>query len=110
MNQTYNKRLTIDAELDWYEQKFNSIKEYLNNVELATLEDRIHWRQTKTGQMPMLTASKEAQSKNFMDLMEKLPKIFNQLDELRNKYAEKQMIGRGDIETENTAMEFLSKV
>lgn len=104
----YNKRLTIDEELDDYESKIRMIKQYLDGIDLSKLDDRINYKPTaKGGTMPMVIASKEQIAKSFMDMMEKLPKLFNQLDELRNKYAEKQMLGRGKIETKNTAMDFL---
>lgn len=105
----YNKHLTIEEELKEYEIKINQIKEYLNGIDLANLEDRINWRPTKTGTMPMVIASKEAQAKSFMDLMEKLPKLFNQLDELRNKYQEKLMATRGDVDIKNTIMDVIDK-
>jgi hypothetical protein len=107
---SYNKHLTVDAELEWYEIKINQIRQYIEGINLADLTDRMDYKETKNGGMVRtVIASKEAQSKNFMDLMEKLPKLFNQLDELRNKYAEKQMLTRGNVETKNTGLDFADR-
>lgn len=106
---SYVKYLTIEEELLEYEDKIKQIKSYLDSINLEDLDDRIHWRATKTGQMPLLTASKEAQAASFMKMMESLPKLFNQLDELRNKYQEKQFLTRGDVKIKNTGMDFAKK-
>jgi hypothetical protein len=42
--------------------------------------------------------------------MEKLPKLLSALDDLRNKYAEKEMLTRGDVETKNTGLDFAKQV
>lgn len=111
MENKYNKHLTIDDELSWYEIKINQIKQYIEGINLAELTDRMDFKETaKGGVIRTVIASKEQQSKNFMDLMEKLPKLFNQLDELRNKYQEKQMSTRGNIETKNTGIDFIEKI
>ena len=95
----YKKELLIEAELEWYETKCQQVKMYLEAVNLADLKDRIEWKATsKGGTMPIVIASREAQAKNFMDMMEKLPKLLSALDDLRNKYKEKQVRTRGDVE------------
>lgn len=107
----YNKHLTIEEELKWYEKKFTDAKAYVDGIDLANLTDRIEWKPTsKGGMLPMVIASKESQFKSFLDGMKELPKIMDALDNLRNKYAEKQFIGRGKIETKNTAMDFITKL
>lgn len=111
LSNSYNKHLTIEQELEWYEVKINQIKQYIEGINLADLTDRMDYKETaKGGVIRTVIASKEAQSKNFMDLMEKLPKLFNQLDELRNKYQEKEMLTRGNVETKNTGMDFINKL
>ena len=111
LNESYNKHLTVDPELEWYEIKINQIRQYIEGINLADLTDRMDYKETKNGGMVRtVIASKEAQSKNFMDLMEKLPKLFNQLDELRNKYKEKEFLTRGNVITKNTGIDFVDKV
>lgn len=111
MKNQYNKSLLITQELEWYEEKTNQIRNYIEGINLATLTDRIEWKPTsKGGVLPMVIASKEAQAKSFMEMMEKLPKILNALDELRNKYAEKEMLTRGDVKTKNTGIDFAGKI
>lgn len=110
MSGSYLKHLTIEEELNWYETKIDQIKSYLEERDLSKLKDRTGLKESpKGGAYPVVVASIEVQAKSFMDLMEKLPKLYFQLDELRNKYAEKQIIGRGKVETKGTGLEFLNK-
>lgn len=107
---TYHKHLTIEEELKWYEIKIDQIQSYLEGIDLASLKDRTGLKESpKGGAYPVVVATREQQAKSFMDLMEKLPKLLFQLDELRNKYAEKEMRTRGNIETKNTGLDFANK-
>jgi hypothetical protein len=60
--------------------------------------------------MRTVVATREQQAKSFMEQMEKLPKLLSALDDLRNKYAEKEMLTRGDVETKNTGLDFAKQV
>lgn len=107
----YKKKLLITEELEWYEKKINQIKQYIESIDPGSLTDRIEWKPTsKGGMMPMVIASKEAQMKSFSEQLEKTAKLLDVLDELRNKYAEKEMLTRGDVEIENTGMDFVNKI
>ena len=107
---TYTKHLLITPELDWYETKISQIKQYIESINLGELVDRMDYKETKNGgMMRTVVATREAQAKSFMEQMEKLPKLLNALDDLRNKYAEKEMLTRGDVETKNTGLDFINK-
>lgn len=79
----------ISFELDWLESKAEELKTYVDNNPLAELKDRIHWRETRSGQMPMLTASIEAQIKSLTQALKDYAQILEVVDKLREKEAEK---------------------
>ena len=108
---TYKKHLLITEELEWYEIKIQQIKQYIESINLGELTDRMDYKETKNGgMMRTVVATREQQAKSFMEQMEKLPKLLDALDNLRNKYAEKEMLTRGDVETKNTGLDFANKV
>lgn len=108
---TYNKHLLITPELEWYETKINQIRQYIESINLGELTDRMDYKETKNGgMMRTVVATREQQAKSFMEQMEKLPKLLSALDDLRNKYAEKEMLTRGDVETKNTGLDFAKQV
>jgi len=72
----------INAELDWAEDQLVTWREYVTSNPLPSLADRIEYRQTKTGTMPMVIASIEAQGKfiqetmkNYLSLLEIVGKL-----------------------------------
>lgn len=92
------RELLITDELNTYEQMVEESIAYVKSIKLSELEDRIEWKPTgKGGMMPMVIASKESQVKSYFDSMEKIPKLLNGLDELRNKYADVIKETRGDV-------------
>lgn len=109
MEKSYQKHLTVEEELDYIQDQINQLRAYLDKINPEELTDRIHWRATKTGQVPLLTASIESQVKSKLDSIEKLMKMTDRLDEIRNKYAEKQFRTRGDIEIKNSGLDFAKK-
>ena len=111
LKESYNKHLTIEEELEWYEKKISQVRQYIESIDLANLQDRMDMKQTaKGGVIHTVIASKEVQAKSFMDQMEKLPKLFYQLDELRNKHNEQKFLTRGNVEVDNTGMEFIDLI
>lgn len=107
----YVKRSTIDPELEWYEKKMIEYQAYIDSIDLSKLVDRIEWKPTaRGGTMPMVIASREAQAKSFGDNMEKLAKLMGIVDDLRNKYNEKEFVGRANVKTKNTGMDFSKKM
>jgi hypothetical protein len=68
----------------------------LDNYDLENLQDRIDYKETKNGgMMRTIIASKEDQMKAVAFILEKLPKMLQSLDELREKDAKKAEIARG---------------
>ena len=76
----------VNTELVWAEEQLASWKAYIDANPMHTLEDRINYKETKAGGViPMVIASKEDQLKSIAMIMEKLPKMLQALDELRQK-------------------------
>ena len=108
---SYKKHLTVEEELERHTKRVQNLEAYLDSIDLNALEDRMDYKETKAGGIiKTVIANKEAQVKSYADTAEKLTKLFSQLDELRNKYAEKQMLTRGNVETKNTGLDFASKI
>ena len=91
------KKVTyIGDDLDWAEERLQSLKAYIDANPLDKLKDRIEWKPTsKGGAMPMVVASIEQQIKcvrdTLKDYLQMLPEI-NRLREVEEKKAE---IARG---------------
>lgn len=79
----------ITFELDWLEAKAEELKNYVDSNTLTELKDRIHWRETRSGQMPMLTASIEAQIKSLTQALKDYAQIIEVVDNLREKESQK---------------------
>ena len=111
MKNEYTKHSLIDEELKWYDAKFAAAKSYLDSINLENLVDRMDYKETKSGgMMRTVVATKESQFKSFLDGMKEIPKILDALDNLRNKYEEKEFLTRGDVETKNTGMDFAKQL
>jgi hypothetical protein len=87
----------ISLELEWMTKKVTQLQAAIDNYDLLNLKDRVENKQTKNGGIiPMVIASKEDQLKSIAMIMEKLPKMLQALDELRQKEDEiKQTKVRG---------------
>ncbi len=110
MKNSYDKHLTIEEELKWYEKKIKQIESYLDGIEPESLMDRKGLKEgAKGGAYQVVVATIEQQMASFMTSMEKLPKLYYQLDELRNKYKEKEFMARGNVEIKNTGLDFAKK-
>lgn len=111
MENIYRKTSLITEDLDWYENQLQEVKDDLDSVKLNEIKDRYGYTtNAKGGRYESVISTIEQQKKSRMDTLEKLPKLLNALDELRNKYAEKEFIGRGNVGTKGTAMDFIKKV
>ena len=84
------KTTYINAELDWAETRLLEWKEYVDKNPLYQLVDRIEWRPTKTGTMPMVVASIEAQGKFIQETMKNYLALLEVVDKLREKEEAKQ--------------------
>lgn len=80
-----NKPSYILLELEWLENEVRKLQEDINSYE-RPLKDRVELKQTKTGGViPMVISSKEEQMKAITFILEKLPRMFQSLSELRQK-------------------------
>lgn len=93
---TPKKNTYTDVELEWAESQLASWKAYVDANPLHTLKDRIEYRQTKTGSMPMVVASIEAQGKFIQDTMKNYLALLAEVDKMREKEEQKKINVRGD--------------
>lgn len=102
------KTTYINAELDWAEQQLTAWKSYVDANPLDKLEDRVKYKETKTGgAIPMVIASIEAQGKFVQETMKNYLALLEQVDKLREKEENKKIETRGGAELGTMAEEFL---
>lgn len=88
----------ISLELEWMERKVAELQAAIDSYDLLNLKDRVDYKQTKTGGViPMVIASKEEQMKSIAMIMEKLPRMLQALDELREKADQQEAKAGGQI-------------
>lgn len=100
------KGVYITAELDWAEEQLRSWRAYVDKNPFEGLTDRIEWKATKTGMMPMVIASIESQGKFLQETM----KNYLSLLEVVNNLREREQIkieARGKAEVSLQAESFL---
>ncbi len=90
------KKTFVEIELEWAEQQLASWKAYIDNNPFNTLEDRIEWRPTKTGTMPMVVASIEQQGKFLQETMKNYLMLLKEVDVMREKEDIKKESPRGN--------------
>jgi hypothetical protein len=94
------KQVYITAELDWAEEQLASWKAYIDANPLNELQDRIKWKETKSGgTMPMVVASIESQIKSIRDTMKEYLALLSEVNKMREIEAqkEKEVRGGGDV-------------
>lgn len=88
----------VNAELDWAETQLNSWKAYVDAHPFHKLTDRIEYKQTKGGPVPMVVASIEAQGKFIQETMKNYLALLSEVDKLREKEeAKKEARGQGSV-------------
>jgi hypothetical protein len=92
-----SKNTYTSTELNWAEEQLISWKTYIDEHPLHTMVDRIEWRQTKTGAMPMVVASIEAQGKFIQETMKNYLALLEEVERLREKDDIKK-VARGNDE------------
>jgi len=92
-----SKNTYTSTELNWAEEQLISWKTYIDEHPLHTMVDRIEWRQTKTGAMPMVVASIEAQGKFIQETMKNYLALLEVVERLREKDDIKK-VARGNDE------------
>lgn len=84
----------INAELDWAETKLQEWQTYIDDNPLHLLTDRIEWKETKSGRIPQVVASIEAQGKYIQDMMKNYLSLLNEVNKMR-EVEEKKKEARG---------------
>lgn len=79
------REIFINTELDWAEQQLESWKLYIDANPINELTDRIEWKATKTGSIPMVVATIEAQGKFIQETMKNYLALLEVVDKLREK-------------------------
>ena len=93
------KNKFINVELDWAEEQLATWKEYVSKHPFGAMEDRVKWKETKSGGMlPIVIASIESQQKNIRDTMKDYLSLLEIVDRLRLAEAKKAVETRGGIE------------
>jgi hypothetical protein len=81
---TKKKTNYIVYELEKLENYVKQLQEYLDNIDLYGLEDRLDVRYSQNGNpIVKVIASKEAQVKSYRENLEKLPALYDTLLRLR---------------------------
>lgn len=94
-----NKSSYISVELFWLEKKISELQQAVDNYSLEKLEDRYGPRAMPNGKIvDALVSSKEDQLKTVAFIMEKLPKMLQGLDDLREKEDKRKALTKGDVE------------
>lgn len=92
------KQTYINTELDWAEERLAEWRMYVDANPLNELKDRIEYRATKTGMMPMVVASIEAQGKFIQETMKNYLSLLEVVNKLREVEEAKQASARGSSE------------
>lgn len=89
----------VNTELKWAEEQLVSWKAYVDANPLHELEDRVRYRETKTGgAIPMVVASVESQGKFIQDTMKNYLALLETVNNLREKEeAKKTARGSGSV-------------
>ena len=94
-----NKPSYISLELEYLEEKIAQLRAAIDNYDLTNLIDRYGPRAMPNGKIvDALVSSKEDQLKTVAFIMEKLPKLLQGLDDLREKEANRKILTKGDVE------------
>lgn len=88
----------INAELDWAETKLHEWQEYMEANPIHLLEDRIRYKDSKSGPVPYVVASIEAQGKYIQEMMKNYLSLLAEVDKLREvEEKKKEARGRGSV-------------
>ena len=89
----------ISLELEYLELKISQMRAAIDNYNLEDLQDRYGPRAMPNGKIvDALVSSKEDQLKTVAFIMEKLPKMLQGLDDLREKESKRKLLTKGDVD------------
>jgi hypothetical protein len=83
------KTTYITAELEWAEVQLTNWKAYVDANPLPELKDRIQWKETKGGAVPMVVATVETQGKFVQETMKNFLALLEQVEKLRESEEKK---------------------
>lgn len=91
---TKNKFTNI--ELDFAEEQLAIYKKWLDENPYDSFEDRVMWKETKSGgAIPIVASTKEAQQKNHRDTIKDYLAMIAIVEELREKEQKKKDLRKG---------------
>jgi len=73
----------ISVELDWAEQKLKNWRNYMDKNPIHKLTDRIVYKELKSGMVPQIVATVEAQGKYIQDMMKNYLSLLGEVDKMR---------------------------
>jgi hypothetical protein len=83
------KTTYITAELEWAEIQLTNWKAYVDANPLHEIKDRIQYKEMKSGRVPMVIATQEAQGKFVQETMKNYLALLEQVDKLREQEVKK---------------------
>lgn len=99
---TGKKQTFSDIELEWAEKQLQEWRDYVNAHPLATLQDRIDQKTTKTGGIiRTVVATVEQQGKFIQDTMKNYLALLKEVDAMREAEAKKlEVRGKGELSSQ----------
>ena len=92
------KKNYINAELDWAEEQLGQWKEYVEANPFPSLADRVVYKETKSGSIPQVVASQEAQGKFLQETMKNYLSLLAEVNKMREiEEAKKEARGKGKV-------------
>ena len=94
-----DKKLLIEYELEFLEEKLKELKEYIQANPFNTLKDRMAYKETKGGGIiPICVANKEAQRKDLTQALKDYAEILRTVESMRQaEDAKKEARGSGVV-------------
>lgn len=84
------KELLIEYELKFLEKKLKELKDYIEANPFSTLSDRMMYKETKGGSIPICISNKEAQRKDLTQALKDYAEILRTVDSMREKEESKK--------------------
>ena len=96
---TISKKVYTEIELDWAEEQLHSWKEYIDAHPMHELEDRVAYKETRTGgTIPVVIATIEQQGKYIQETLRNYLTLLKEVDIQREKEAAKQTAAKGEAD------------
>src|SRR5688572_3934834 len=93
---TPKKNNYIEMDLEWLEMKAEEQRAFVDSHPLTSLTDRVTYRETKAGLIPIVVATIEQQHKNLRDTLKDYALVIEAIAKLREKEQDKKNLRGGD--------------